>query len=65
MSIANELSSDIAAALLTAENSTFEELSGRKETVIKVHSVLHELDVAQEERSRHAVAKHIDWDGPS
>ena len=62
MSIGNELSSDIAAALLTAENSTFEELNGLKETVIKVHSVLHELDVAQEERFRRTVAKHIDPD---
>ncbi|HZE69673.1 MAG TPA: hypothetical protein VE135_09135 [Pyrinomonadaceae bacterium] len=44
MSIANELSGDIAAAILSAKSCTHEKLIDLKETVIKVHYVLQELD---------------------
>jgi hypothetical protein len=44
MSIANELSGDIAVAILSAKSSTREKLIDLKETVIKVHYILQELD---------------------
>jgi len=44
MSIANELSGDVASAILSTENHTPEELNDLKETVLKVHCVLHDLD---------------------
>jgi hypothetical protein len=44
MSIAHDLSSDIAAAVLSRGQRNPEKLNDLKETVIKVHSVLEELD---------------------
>ena len=42
MAISNELSSDIAAALL-AENKTPQELKQLKDVVLKVHSALQKM----------------------
>lgn len=44
MSIAHDLSSDIAAAVLSRGKRNPEKLNDLKETVIRVHSVLEELD---------------------
>lgn len=44
MSIANELSGDIAVAILSERNYTPEKLLDLKETVIQVHYILQELD---------------------
>ena len=44
MSIANELSSDIAAAILSSEKHTPARLNELKQTDIKVHLILQELD---------------------
>ena len=45
MAIYNELSSDIATALLTGKEKDPRELDDLKETVIKVHSTLQKLAV--------------------
>ena len=44
MSIANELSGDIAVGILSARNCTHEKLNDLKKTVIKVHYILQELE---------------------
>ena len=44
MAIDNELSSEIAAALLTGKERDPRELNDLKETVIKVHSTLQKLE---------------------
>ena len=43
MSIANELSGDIAVAILSERNCPREKMNDLKETVIKVHYILQEL----------------------
>ena len=45
MTISNELSSDIATAILAAENKAPRELKELMEIVLKVHSVLQEMTV--------------------
>jgi hypothetical protein len=45
MSIANELSTEIAVAILSMGNRNHERLNDLKETVTKVHSILQELDI--------------------
>jgi len=45
MAISNELSSEIAAALLAAQGKSSRELSDLKEIVVKVHSVLQQLTI--------------------
>jgi len=44
MAIDNELSSEIATALLTGKEKDPRELNDLKETVIKVHSTLQKLE---------------------
>lgn len=44
MSIANELSGDIAVAILAAKNYAPEKLNDLKEIILKVHSILQDLD---------------------
>ncbi len=55
MSVENELSSDIAVALLTAKGKDPHELSKLKELVLKIHSVLR--DMPRESRKRRALAR--------
>ncbi len=43
MAISNELSSEIAAAILVTKNKREGELNDLKETILKVHSTLQEL----------------------
>jgi hypothetical protein len=65
MSIANELSGDVASAILSTENHTPEQLNDLMETVLKVHIVLQHLDhrsfaaasTAHEEVSRNRLRK--------
>lgn len=52
MAIANELSGDIAAAILATKHRTPRELSSLKETVLKVHSILQQM---ADEARRHDV----------
>jgi len=51
MAISNELSSDIAAALL-AENKSPQELRQLKDVILKVHSALQKMS-ADERANRH------------
>ncbi len=43
MAISNELTSEIATALLTAKNRSPEELTKLKSILLEVHSVLQEM----------------------
>lgn len=55
MAIANELSSEIAAAILS-EKKTPEELDRLKDVILRVHTTLQELsEEAREKRSRDGV----------
>jgi hypothetical protein len=52
MTISNELSSEIAAALLTINDRSPDELSNIKDIVIHVHSTLQQMDLeTREDRS--------------
>lgn len=52
MAIANELSSEIAAAIL-AEKKTPQELDRLKDVILQVHTTLQEMsEEAREERSK-------------
>jgi len=51
MSIANELSSDVAIAILAARGKSSDDLRQLKEIVMKVHTTLQEM-VAEERRHR-------------
>lgn len=53
MAISNELSSEIAAAIL-AEKKTPQELDRLKDVVLRVHTTLQEMseEAARDERSR-------------
>lgn len=53
MSIANELSSEVAAAVLSArEGETPQDTSERAEVVLEVHSTLRRLSAEHRRRSR-------------
>jgi hypothetical protein len=52
MTISNELSSEIATAILAGENKAPQELKELMEIVIKVHSVLQEMK-AEARAARH------------
>jgi hypothetical protein len=62
MAISNELSGDIAAAILAAKHRTPGELYNLRETVLKVHSILQQL--AHENRRRHIVLDAVRPDQP-
>ena len=48
MSVSNELSSEIAAAILVVANEkSAVELTNLSETIIKVHSILQEMSIAE------------------
>jgi hypothetical protein len=49
MTISNELSSEIAAALLTINDRSPDELSNLKDIVIHVHSTLQQMDLETRE----------------
>ena len=49
MTISNELSSEIAAALLTINDRSPDELSNLKDIVINVHSTLQQMDLETKE----------------
>jgi len=49
MTISNELSSEIAAALLTINDRSPDELSDLKDMVIHVHSTLQQMDLETRE----------------
>ena len=49
MTISNELSSEIAAALLTVNDRSPDELSNLREIVINVHSTLQQMDLETRE----------------
>jgi len=52
MTISNELSSEVAAALLTTDDRSADELSNLKDIVIHVHSTLQQMDLeTREDRS--------------
>jgi hypothetical protein len=57
MAITNELSSEIACALLTAKYKSPEELSRLKEIVIKVHRTLQQMK--DEERATSFLKKDM------
>lgn len=44
MSVSNELSSDIATAILAAKNKNANELNDLKEVILEVHSTLQQLE---------------------
>jgi hypothetical protein len=52
MAISNELSGDIAAAILGTRRTSGRNVSDLKETVLRVHSILQELS----DKNRNAVA---------
>jgi hypothetical protein len=52
VSVSNELSSDIATAILAAKNKSADELNNLKEVILEVHSTLQQLEA----KSRHARA---------
>lgn len=51
MSIQNELSSDIAVALLTQKNTDPKRLNDLKETVLKIHSILQSTAGSRSKRA--------------
>ncbi|MGH9882674.1 MAG: hypothetical protein ACRD6N_14655 [Pyrinomonadaceae bacterium] len=61
MAIANELSGDIAAAILATKKRTPGELSSLKETVLKVHSILQQM---ADETRRHDMRDPVSPDHP-
>ncbi|HZE73280.1 MAG TPA: hypothetical protein VE135_27545 [Pyrinomonadaceae bacterium] len=53
MSLSNELSSEIAAAILSASNKTSQELKALEDVVFRVHSTLKQMDDrARSDRSK-------------
>jgi len=56
MTVANELSSDIASAILAANERSSRSLNELKEIVLKVHSALQEM--AEKERTSPAQSQH-------
>ena len=58
MAISNELSTDIATALLTAKNRSPRELKHLRELVIKIHSTLQRL--ADQSKTARRVSKRLD-----
>jgi hypothetical protein len=57
MSIQNELSSDIAVALLTGKDRDPQKLNDLKQVVLKIHSILQEASRdLRRERTRAAAA---------
>ena len=56
MSIQNELSSDIAVALLTRKQTDPEKLNDLKETVLRIHSMLQRETVEWHLKRVHAQA---------
>jgi hypothetical protein len=56
MSLSNELSSEIAAALLSAANKSPRELKDLQEMVVKVHTVLTQMNEA-ERRGRKSITR--------
>jgi hypothetical protein len=63
MAIENELSSEIATALLTGKTKTKRELHELKEIVIKVHSTLRQLEAAA--RRRRLIDRSVDKPEPT
>lgn len=55
MTIANELSSEIASALVAAKDKQPDELNDLKEILLEVHATLQKL--TEESRSERALAK--------
>ena len=51
MAISNELSSDIATAILVTKNKHRGELNDLKEMILKVHSALQQLNVKRRSES--------------
>jgi len=61
MSIAHELSSDVAAAVLAAEEGEVPcDPSERAELVLEVHSTLRRLSAEHRKKSRAAKGGHVD-----
>lgn len=61
MSIAHELSSDVAAAVLAAgEDEAPRDASGRAELVLEVHSTLRRLSAEHRRRGRASKGGHED-----
>ena len=54
MSLENELSSDIAVAILTAKDKDPQELNRLKELVLKIHSELRDIPRKSLDRRAHA-----------
>jgi hypothetical protein len=50
MALSNELSSEIAAALLSPPNRSPRELKDLQEVVFRIHSVLSQMNEAQQSR---------------
>jgi hypothetical protein len=53
MSVSNELSSDIASAVLAARNLSPEKLKALKDGVIKAHWILRDLESQQSKELRY------------
>lgn len=64
MAISNELSGEIAAALLTKKRMSPLEISHLKETLLKVHSVLQQMTADQKSSSRRDLLGSGGDDGP-
>lgn len=53
MAISNELSSEVATALLAAKDKSPEELTDLKSLVLQIHSTLRQMELeAREEQNR-------------
>ena len=57
MAIPNELSSDIAAALLTRQNRSKSELKELKEVLVNIHSTLQQMTYDQQQESPREIAR--------
>lgn len=57
MAIPNELSSDIAAALLTRQNRSKSELKELKEVLFTIHSTLQQMTYDQQQKSHREIAR--------
>jgi hypothetical protein len=57
MAISNELSGDIAAAILGTKTSAGRNISDLKETVLKVHSILQELSEQDRKKDHREIGK--------
>ena len=65
MTISNELFSDIAAALLSAENRSGRDLNELKEVLCTVHSTLQQMTKDQRDRSKSSSDDVMKSDGAS